>query len=208
MLKLHGKPYHRVMDSFRETYGGAVTNNQARMYIYDNEIQTNAKRLQLDADTLAYLSNRINQDKKWVKQYRTPLLEINQSEHHNLCMSFGETARVTPTARTELVALLYKYDERTPAERRVYTFPRSGSTDEGQRPRFVPIWSVLYESLQFPLLFYFGEPGWSPGWHGDNRKSRTLSPLENLFILSILSATAPLGARFPNYFNTSSGACL
>lgn len=40
MLKLHGKPCHRVMDSFRETYGGTVANNQARMYIYDNEIQT------------------------------------------------------------------------------------------------------------------------------------------------------------------------
>ena len=41
MLKLHGKPYHRVIDSFRETYGGTVANNQARMYIYDNEIQNN-----------------------------------------------------------------------------------------------------------------------------------------------------------------------
>ena len=60
MLKLHGKPYHRVMDSFRETSGGTVANNQARMYIYDKEIQTHAKRLQLDADTLTYLSNRIN----------------------------------------------------------------------------------------------------------------------------------------------------
>ena len=43
MLKLHGKPYHRVINSFHETYGGTVVNNQARMYIYDNEIQTNDK---------------------------------------------------------------------------------------------------------------------------------------------------------------------
>ena len=69
MLKLHGKPYHRVMDSFRESYGGTVANNQARMYIYDNELQTNAKSLNLDADTLTNLSNRIEQDNKWVKQY-------------------------------------------------------------------------------------------------------------------------------------------
>ena len=105
MLKLHGRPYHRVIDSLCETYGGTVANNQARMYIYDNEIQTNAKRLQLDADTLTYLSNRIKQDNKWVKQYHTLLLEIEQSEHHNLCISFEETARVTPTARTEIAAL-------------------------------------------------------------------------------------------------------
>ena len=54
------------------------------MYIYDNEIQTNAERLKLDAKTLTYLSNRIKQDNKWVKQYHTLLLEIDQSEHHNL----------------------------------------------------------------------------------------------------------------------------
>ena len=161
MLKLHGKPYHRVMDSFRETYGGTVANNQARMYIYDNEIKTDAKRLQLDADTLTYLSNRIKQDNKWVKQYHTLLLEIDQSEHHNLCISFEETARVTPTARTEIAALLYKDDEHTPAQRHVYTFSRSGPTDEYQKPRFVPIWSVLYESFSFPFIFLFGEPGWS-----------------------------------------------
>ena len=91
------------MDSFRETYGGTVANDQAQMY--DNEIQTNAKRLQLDADTLTYLSNRIEEDNKWVKEYRALLLKTDQSEHHNLCIIFEETARVTPTARTEIVAL-------------------------------------------------------------------------------------------------------
>ena len=175
MLKLHGKPYHHVMDSFCESHGGTVSNNQAKMYIYDNELQTNAKRLNLDADTLTYLSNRIIQDDKWVKQYRTLLLEIDQSKQHNLCISFEETARVTPTARTEIAALLYKDNDRTSAQRHVYTFPRSGPTDKCGQPRLVPIWSVLYESPQFPLLHYFGEPGWSPGWYGDNRQPRTLS---------------------------------
>ena len=175
VLKLHGKPYRRVMDGFCETYGSTVATNKARIYIYDNVIQTNAKRLQLDADTLTYLSNRIKQDNEWVQQYHTLPLEIDQSEHHNLCVSFEENARVTPTARTEIAALLYKADERTPAQRHVYTFPRSGPTDECQKPRFVPIWSVLHEPFQFPLLICFGEPGGSPGWHGDNRKSRTLS---------------------------------
>ena len=73
--------------------------------MYDNEIQTNATRLQLDADTLTYLSNRIEEDNKWVKQYRTLLLKIDQSEHHNLCVVYEETPSVTPTARTEIVAL-------------------------------------------------------------------------------------------------------
>ena len=126
------------------------------MYIDDNEIQTNAKRLQLDADTLTYLSNRIKQDNKWVKQYHTLLLEIDQSEHHNLCISLEETARVTRTACTEIAALLYKDDKRTTAKRHVYTFPRSGPTEECQTPRFVPIWSVLYESLQLiSVIFTF-----------------------------------------------------
>ena len=106
MLKLKGKPYHRVMDSFRDTYEGTVAYNQARMYIYDNEMQTNAKRLKLDqTETLTYLSNRIKQDNTWVKQYRTLFHEIDQSEHHNICISFEETARVTPTARAEIAAL-------------------------------------------------------------------------------------------------------
>ena len=101
-----------------------------------------------------------------------------------------KTARVTPTARTEIAALLYKDDDRTPAQRHVYTFPRSGPTDGCEKPRFVPIWSVLYESLQFPLLFYSGEPGWSPGWHGGGAQDGMATtgnaahslPLENQFI--------------------------
>ena len=39
MMKLHGRPYHRIMDSFRSSYDNTVTNN-ARMYIYDHELQS------------------------------------------------------------------------------------------------------------------------------------------------------------------------
>ena len=113
------------------------------------------KRLQLDPDTLTYFSNRKEQDSKWVKQYRTLLLQIDQSEHHNLCISFEEIARVTPTARSEIAALVYEDDDRTPAQRHVYTFPLSGPTEQFENPRLVPIWSVLYESLQFPLFLFW-----------------------------------------------------
>lgn len=37
MLKLHEKPYNRVMDASRGSYEGSATNN-SRMYIFDNEL--------------------------------------------------------------------------------------------------------------------------------------------------------------------------
>ena len=34
MLKLHDKPYDRVMDSFREMYEGNIANKRARLRTY------------------------------------------------------------------------------------------------------------------------------------------------------------------------------
>ncbi|CAN0453428.1 unnamed protein product, partial [Laminaria digitata] len=67
-----------------------------------------------------------------------------------------------PPAGKEIAALILKDDPETRAKRFVYTFPRSGPSDVCDRPRFVPLWT-MYESLQYPLLFFHGEPGWNLG---------------------------------------------
>ena len=45
------------------------------------------------------------------------------------------------------------------------------------RPRFVPLWTPMYEILQYPLLLFHGEPGWSSGSYQEipSKKSQTLS---------------------------------
>ncbi|CAN0190580.1 unnamed protein product [Ectocarpus fasciculatus] len=39
------------------------------------------------------------------------------------------------------------------------------------------MWSPMYSSLQYPLLLFNGDPGWSPGWYKENppKHSQTLS---------------------------------
>lgn len=89
-------------------------------------------------------------------------------------ISFQETSRVKPSSTTEITALLYKDNESNPGKRHVYTFPRN-----------VPIWSSTYLTLQYPLLCFSGETGWSPGNYLDGRACKTLSttgkPVENVF---------------------------
>ncbi|CAM9627002.1 unnamed protein product, partial [Laminaria digitata] len=77
----------------------------------------------------------------------------------------------------EIAALIFKDDPETRAKRFVYAFPRSGPSDICDRLRFVPLWTPMYESLQYPLLFSHGEPGWSPGSYQEcpSKKYQTLS---------------------------------
>ena len=110
-----------------------------------------------------------------MKQYRALLVEIDNSDCDNMSISFQETSRVQPTARTEIAALLYKDNYHSPSRRHVYTFPRNGPADECEKPRFVPIYSSTYLPLQYPLLYFGGESGWSPGDFCNGRQGRTIS---------------------------------
>lgn len=65
-----------------------------------------------------------------------------------------------PPTGKEIAAIIFKDDPETRAKRFVYTFPRSGPTDDCDRPRFVPIWTPMYESLHYPLQFFHGEASW------------------------------------------------
>ena len=66
-----------------------------------------------------------------------------------------------------------------------YTFPRNGPRDEYNKPRSIPIWSPTYLPLRYPLLYFSGESGWSPGNYRDGRKSKNLStsgkPVDNFY---------------------------
>lgn len=179
MMKLHGRPYHRIMDSFRNSYNNTVTNN-ARMYIYDHELQSTGRSLRLDGETVKFLATQLRENNSWVKQYRALLLEIDNSDEDNMCISFQQSSRVQPTARTEIAALLYKDNSDTPGKRHVYTYPRNGPPEECDKPRFVPIYTSSYLPLQYPLLYFSGESGWSPGDFKEARRDRTLSTRGNI----------------------------
>ena len=179
MMKLHGRPYHRIMDSFKNSYNNTVTNN-ARMYIYDHELQNTGRSLHLDGETVIFIAQQLRQHNSWVKQYRALLLEIDNSDEDNMSISFQQSSRVTPTARTEIAALLYKDNSDEPGKRHVYTYPRNGPAKECDKPRFVPIYTSSYLPLQYPLLYFSGDSGCSPGDILENRQDRTLSTTGNV----------------------------
>lgn len=56
--------------------------------------------------------------------------------------------------------------------RNAYAFARGQATC---RPRFLPLWSPCYETLQYPLLFLHGEAGWTPGGPQDDYLYSTTS---------------------------------
>ena len=174
MLKLHGRPYHRIMDGFRSSYDNGTVNN-ARMYIYDHELQQKGQSLRLDGETVKFIADNLREHNCWVKQYRALLVEIDNSDYDNMSISFQDSSRVHPTARTEIAALLYKDNHHSPSRRHVYTFPRNGPAEECEKPRFVPIYSSTYLPLQYPLLYFGGESGWSPGDFRNQREDRTIS---------------------------------
>lgn len=74
MLKLHDRPYHRVMGCFRGSYEGTTQNN-SRMYIYDHELQSRETELQLDSDTVQFLAQQLKYHNSWASMYRALLLE-------------------------------------------------------------------------------------------------------------------------------------
>lgn len=106
----------------------------------------------------------------------------------NMNIFFEGTSRVQPTARTEIAALLYKDDSRAPGTRHVYVFPRNGPVFECDKPRYVSIYSSTLEPLQYHLLYFHGEPGWSPRNYQLGRTNRSLSK------------TYYCGKKFSDYF--------
>lgn len=139
MLKLHGRPYYRVMNSCRGSYENTAHNN-ARMYIYDDELQQKTQASHLDDETVKFIADKLKQHNSWVKEYLASLVEIDNSDGDNMSISFEETSRVEPTAKTEITALLYKDNTAAPTKRHVYTFPRNRPTSECEKSRFVPIY--------------------------------------------------------------------
>lgn len=70
MMKLHGRPYHRIMDSFGNSYNNTrPSQNNARMYIDDNELQSTGRSLHLDGETVRNIAQQLRQHNSWVKQY-------------------------------------------------------------------------------------------------------------------------------------------
>ena len=189
MLQLHGRAYHRIMDGFRTNYSERTpVVNKARMYMYDAELLRHAQNQRsLDPSVVAAVSSSLNTHNSWITSYRSVLLEIDRSNNtDNVGIEFAQVTRredgpvigdAPPTSGKEIAALIFKDDPATRSRRFVYTFPRCGPEEACTRPRFVPTWSPMYSSLQYPLLLFHGEPGWSPGWSTEDppKKSQTLS---------------------------------
>ncbi|CAM9823851.1 unnamed protein product [Laminaria digitata] len=165
MLQLHGRAYHRIMDAFRGQHNESTpVVNKARMYIYDAQMMQQARTMNgLDMDTVSALSASLASHNSRIRH--------NDESADNVGIEFAQVTRQThgsvvgdapPPTGKEFAALIFNDDPETRAQRFVYTFPRAGPDSLCHRPRFVPLWSPAYESLQYRLLFFNGESGWNP----------------------------------------------
>ena len=122
------------------------------------------------------------------QSYKPVLLEIDNSRGttENVGIEFAQVYRQThgpvvgdapPTSGKEIAALIFKDGPETRSRRFVYTFPRCRPNETCTRPRFVPLWSPMYSSLQYPLLLFRGEPGWSSGSTKEDRSPRKQSAI-------------------------------
>ena len=194
MFQLHGRAYHRLLDAFRGQYDERTpVVNKARMYIYDAEMMQQALSVNgLNMDTVATLSASFTTHNSWIRQYKSILLDLNNNDvsADNVGIEFAQVTRQThgsvigdapPPTGKEITALIFEDDPKTRAQRFVYTFSRAGPDNLCRRPRFVPLWNPAYELLQYSLLFFNGEPGWSPGSSKEIllKKSRTLQVTSN-----------------------------
>lgn len=186
MLTLHGKAYHRIFD-LQEQYAQYSVSNSSRFYIYDSEFAAHASTLKLNSETASILRTHINTNVKWAREYRSAVDEILNLPAHNIngsnvpYIEFAEVSRATEgpvvgdaVAAPEIAALVYTSGHGNDGPRAVVTYPRN-SPDS--KPRFLPIWSSVYETLQFPLLHLYGEPGWSKGHKDEDPpyKSQTMN---------------------------------
>ena len=85
MLQLHGRAYHRIMDAFRGQHDEPTpVANKARMYVYDDEMMQQARSMDgLNMATVATLSAALATHNSWVRQYKSILLDLNNSVESN-----------------------------------------------------------------------------------------------------------------------------
>ena len=183
MLTLHGKAYHRIFD-LQEKYQNQNVNNSARFYIFDSEFAQTTSSQHLDSRIAGTLRSHVNSEIRWAREYRSAvdtILNTSASESSAPFIEFSEVSRVNdgpvlgenPSAN-EIAALVFTSGNQNDAPRAVITYPRNSPDN---KPRFLPLWSSAYETLQFPLLFLHGEAGWSKGNYKENPpfKSKTMN---------------------------------
>lgn len=172
MLCLHGKAYHRIFD-LQQQYQDMAVSNSSRFYIYDSEFVENCSSQNLDQDIANVLRTHMYTNVKWAQEYRSAvdLIQNNDSLNNPQLpppyIEFAEVSRSNDgpvlgeqVSAPEIAALVYTSGQQDRNKRAVVTYPIN-SPDP--KPRFLPLWSPAYETLQFPLLFLHGEAGWSKG---------------------------------------------
>lgn len=133
---------------------------------------------------LPTLRNHARQNISWARQYRGAIDEIinsNAVSSEPAFIAFAESSRVNDgnvlgqeVSAPENAAILYTSGQQDATTRTVITYPKDRPDS---KPRFLPLWSPAYESLQYPLLFMHGAAGWSPdhAYEDPPKKSRTMN---------------------------------
>ncbi len=172
MLTLHGKSFHRLFD-LSQHYPDMNVSNSSRFYIFDSEFHNNCSSLKLQTEVANTLRTHIHQNVRWAREYRSAVDQvlnssgISDSNSPTPYIEFADVSRVNDgpevgeqISAPEIAALVYTSGQQNSGTRAVVTYPVNSPDD---KPRLLPLWSSTYETLQFPLLFFHGESGWSKG---------------------------------------------
>lgn len=149
--------------------------------------------LGIDLSIAETLRNHVHDNISWAWQYRAAvddLINTNAISCEPTFISFAEANRVNngdvhrqEVYAPEIAAILYTSGEQDVTKRTVLTYPKNSPDSQ---PRFPPLRSPAYESLQCPLLCMHGEARWSPGHRFEDPPidgmSRTISIAGNAHV--------------------------
>ena len=172
MLTLHGKAYHGIFD-LQQQYRDMNVSNSSRLYIFDSDFAQNCSSRNLNVDIANMLRAHIHENVRLAREYRSAVDSVvNNAILRNPngptpYIEFANVSRASDgpvlgeqVSTREIADLVYTSGQQDSGKRAEVTYPVN-SPDE--KPRFLPLWSPAYETLQFPLLFLHGESGWSKG---------------------------------------------
>ena len=162
-VSVHGKVYHRV-GPLSDEGGGSAMQGAANWYVNDNgsaQRLLSAESMRLHAESMTTLSDFLHNNNRLVK-----LLEKSDppTEHMHLRMKYDPSS--DEVAVVVDPSLLRQGSE---LQRQVVFFYKGSG-----EACFANFKSYLYEPLQYPLIFGYGESGW--GEDGDGGACYAIDP--------------------------------
>jgi hypothetical protein len=172
-LTVSGRLYHRFFNPFfeyRTPIGGVPVVNLSRLYMTNGS--DFAKSVTLDIQSSAELEFTLEAMRRLQLAHSSVAKSFSLAVNHIATQNKSCSVVFQPTSRSthgtilgdtpqdgHIAAVVFAEDVTAPSSRVVFSFPIS--ENESDELRFIALHSDIYETLQYPLIFFNGDPGWN-----------------------------------------------